>query len=380
MTVGRAQLAKLTAGKGVINTALRWLPFFLPTLAVAFNTNTSTLTTILGIGEMAGLSSLLIGRQLDGGRERPIMVGSLALVAATTLMPLFGNLWLFGVSYVVFIVGIASYTVAGHTFLSRRVPFERRARTIGIFEISWASALLVGVPIIAVLINTFGWRAPFLVLSALTATMAVVVARSSDTTPLLADAAAATSEEPLGRDAWIVVVASAAIALTGLTTIVIAGTWLDEVLGVSTGGIGLVAMAFGCAELLGSTSSAAVADRFGPANATRFALGLTMIGLVVMSQAGTSLLVGALGLLFFFLGFEFSIVTSFSIVSEAMPAARGRVLAVNNAIGTFARGAGIVASGLLYERFGVRGPVAVSLVAAVIAVTLLTASISRSGR
>ena len=378
MTVGRAQLAKLTAGKGVINTALRWLPFFLPTLAVAFNTNTSTLTTILGIGEMAGLSSLLIGRQLDGGRERPIMVGSLGLVAATTLMPLFGNLWLFGVSYVVFIVGIASYTVAGHTFLSRRVPFERRARTIGIFEISWASALLVGVPIIAVLINTFGWRAPFLVLSALTATMAVVVARSSDTTPLLADAAAATSEEPLGRDAWIVVVASAAIALTGLTTIVIAGTWLDEVLGVSTGGIGLVAMAFGCAELLGSTSSAAVADRFGPANSTRFALGLTMIGLVVMSQAGTSLLVGALGLLFFFLGFEFSIVTSFSIVSEAMPAARGRVLAVNNAIGTFARGAGIVASGLLYERFGVRGPVAVSLVAAVIAVTLLTASISRS--
>ncbi|MGK0227233.1 MAG: hypothetical protein ACI8XD_002058, partial [Thermoproteota archaeon] len=66
--VGRAQLVRLTAAKAVLNTALRWMPFFLPTLAGAFGTTTAKLTTVLGVGETAGLSTLLLGRQLDRGR------------------------------------------------------------------------------------------------------------------------------------------------------------------------------------------------------------------------------------------------------------------------------------------------------------------------
>lgn len=377
MDVGRAQLVRLTAGKAVLNTALRWLPFFLPTLAGAFATSTARLTTVLGVGEMAGLSTLLIGRQLDGGRERAFMAGALGLGAVSSAGALVGNFWVFAASYLLLILGVSAFTVSGHTFLSRRVPFQRRARTIGIFETSWAFALLVGAPLIAVLITTFGWRAPFIVLGVLMAIAAVVVGRGRDDSILLDDAAAATGTEPLSVDAWIVIAASAAIAMTGLATIVIAGTWLDEALGVSTGGVGLVAMAFGAAEMAASTSSAAVADRVGPIQSTRVALALTIVGLLIMTQAGSSLLIGASGLLFFFLGFEFSIVTSFSIVSEAMPTARGRVLAANNAVGTFARGAGIVSSGFLYEAFGIVGPVTISTIAAAAALVLLSVSIRR---
>ncbi len=99
-----------------------------------------------------------------------------------------------------------------------------------------------------------------------------------------------------------------------------------------------------------------------------------MVGLFVMTRAGSSLPIGAAGLFLFFVGFEFSIVTSFSFVSEAMPAARGRVLAVNNAVGTLFRGLGISVSGVLYERWGIDGPVALSLSTAVLAALLLAAS------
>lgn len=365
-------ILRLTAAKAVLNTALRWMPFFLPTLAVAFSTSTARLTTVLGIGEMAGLSTLLIGRQLDGGRERTIMAAAIALVAASTGVALFGDFRLFAASYVTLIIGVAAFTVAGHTYVSRRVPFARRARTIGIFETSWAFALLIGAPVIAVLIDAFGWRAPFATLAVLLAVMALLIGLDRDDTTPLEDATAATTRRPLTLDTWIFVGASAAIAMTGLTTIVIAGTWLDEVLGVSTGGIGLVAMAFGAAEFTASSSSAAIADRAGPVVATRVALAVAVVGLLTMTQAGSSLAIGALGLLFFFLGFEFSIVTSFSIVSEAMPEARGRALAANNAIGTTARGVGIVLSGVFYERHGIHGPVAVSVTAATIALVLLT--------
>ena len=141
---------------------------------------------------------------------------------------------------------------------------------------------------------------------------------------------------------------------------------------MSTGGVGAVAMAFGLAELSASSTSAAAADRIGPVRSTRMSLVLVICGLLVMTQAGSTLAIGAVGLLIFFLGFEFSIVTSFSIVSESMPTARGRVLATSTAVATVLRGAGVAVSGILYERFGVSGPVIVSMAAAATAIAALT--------
>jgi len=376
--VGLGQLIRLTTGRTVVTTSLRWLQFFLPTLAIAFATSTTSLTTVLGLAEIFGLSTLLLGRHLDGGRERTLLLGSLGLVAVSTFIALAGNFWVFAVAAVGLTMGQQFFTVSGHAFLSRRVKFSQRARTIGIFETSWALALLIGAPIIAVLINWFGWRAPFITLGVLSVLAALLIAKGADYSVPMADATAPVVRQRLTTDAWIFIGASAATGMTGLTTIVIAGTWLDESLDVSTGGVGLVAMAFGAAELSASASSAAVADRAGPIRSTRLALVIAIVGLVIMTQAGSSLLVGALGLLFFFVGFEFSIVTSISIVSEAMPQARGRVLASNTAIGTIGRGVGIILSGVLYESFGIKGPAIVSIVAAITAIALLTAGQRRA--
>jgi len=321
---------------------------------------------------MAGLCALLVGRQLDAGRERRVMTGALVIVACSGFLALSGSLPLFALSFLLLIIGVSVYTVAGHTYLSRRVPFDRRGRVIGLFETSWASALLIGAPLIALLINATGWRGPFVAIAALSLVMAGVVARTTDKAGPTLDATSSSERRRLTIDAWRMVFASAAIAMAGLTTIVIAGTWLDDRLGVSTGGIGAVAMAFGLAELSSSVSSAAFSDRVGKTMSTRAALGFVLIGLAVMTQSDDSLVVGIIGLLCFFVGFEYAIVTSFAIVSEAMPEARGQALAANTAVGTLARGSGTVASGYLYAQFGISGPVALSAVAAVVAIVLLT--------
>ena len=372
MTGGRPQIVRLTAGKAVVNTALRWIPFFLPTLVVAYSTTTTTMTTILGVGEMAGLVVLFAGRQLDRGHERRFMSAAMAAVGVSAMIALSGSAELFALSFLVLVLGVSLFTVSGHTYLSRRVPFAKRGRAIGLFEISWASALLIGAPIIAVLIELFGWRGPFVAIAIACAAMAILISRPGDTSLPTDDATQDAPPARLGQQAWVLVAASSAIATAGLTTLVIAGTWLDDRLGVSTGGIGLVAMAFGAAELAASLGSAAFADRAGKLRSTRLALVTVLVGLALMTQAGSSLLIGASGLFIFFLGFEYAIVTSFSIVSESMPSARGRVLAVNNSIGTLARGMGTVSAGLLYSEFGIRGPAGVSVVAALLAIVLLT--------
>ena len=93
----RRELAALTASKSISNLALRWVTAFLPTLERAFSTTTGTLTGILGLAELGGLSTTLVGRTLDRGRHRLIFVASLLLITASSVIALGGSIATFSI-------------------------------------------------------------------------------------------------------------------------------------------------------------------------------------------------------------------------------------------------------------------------------------------
>jgi predicted MFS family arabinose efflux permease len=394
-------LIRLTAAKTVANTALRWIPPFLPTLERAFGATTTQLTTVIGLGETAGLSTLAVGRHLDQRRERLVMVGGLLAISGSALIALIGTLAAFAFSFAVLIVGVANFTVAGHAWISHRVDYRWRARSIGFFETSWALALLIGAPLIAVLIGLVGWRGPFVAIAVAALAAALLVrlglppegpdaalgdAGSGDAgsgdpaagarSPADATATGADAGRMPTR-AWFVIAGSAMMAMAGLSVFVVSGTWLDDSFGVSTGGLGTIAMTFGAVELVASSSTAAFADRLGKLRSTLAGLAGLAIGLVIMLDAGDRLLVGVCGLLLFLLGFEFGFVTSLSLISEAAPTTRGRTLAIANGVGTVARGSGTILSGWLYGIHGISGTAALSAAAA--SVALVSFGLSRRG-
>jgi predicted MFS family arabinose efflux permease len=167
--------------------------------------------------------------------------------------------------------------------------------------------------------------------------------------------------------AWAVVAGSAGLAVSGLSVFAVSGAWLDDAFGVSTGGLGAVAMGFGALELLGSTASAALADRLGKLRGTMAGIVVLLAGLGVMSIADDSLLIGVVGILLFLCGFEFGFVTSLSLVTEAMPEARGTTIAVSSGVGTVARGAATIASGALFTAHGIAGTLVLSCSGALLA-------------
>jgi len=383
--LGGRTLARLTVAKTVSNVALRWIPPFLPTLEKAFGATTSQLTTVMGVGEFAGLSTITVGRHLDRGRERLVMTVALLFVAASALIALGGTLITFAIAYFVLVLGVSNLTVAGQAWISHRVDYRWRARSIGLFETSWAVALLLGAPLVAILINHFGWRGPFVAISIAAVAAALMVAftlpRPSPQIPnqiALADADAVPPVErrrvPITPAAWLVMIGSATTAMAGLSVFVISGSWLDDAFGVSTGGIGAVAMAFGGMELVASLGVAGVTDRLGKLRSTLAGLCVLLIGLVVMVSATDRLWLGISGILLFLLGFEFAFVASLSLVSEAMPDARGTTIAISNGVGTVARATGAILSGWLYGRSGIGGTAWLSAAAAVAAVVALLAS------
>ena len=378
--VDRTTLVRLTAAKSIANTALRWIPPFLPTLEKAFGATTTQLTTVIGMGELAGLSTIGVGRHLDRGNERAVMVGSMGLVALSSVVALAGSLATFAVAFVLLILGVANFTVAGHAWISNQVDYRWRARSIGLFEVSWALALLIGAPVIAMLINLFGWRGPFIALAAGAGLAAVVVAATLPR-PEPADHTGGQVQPTLRQGlrvvtprAWATLVGSATMAMAGLSIFVISGSWLDDAFGVSTGGIGAVAVGFGAVELLSSLGSATFADRVGKMRSTLAGLLVLLVGLGVMLSAGDALAIGVAGLLVLLLGFEYGFVTSLSLVSEAMPDARGTTLALANGIGTVARAFGAIVGGWLYGRYGIEGTAALSASAAVTSLCCFTLS------
>jgi DHA1 family inner membrane transport protein len=161
----RSDLALLTGAKVVSNTALRWVGPFLPTLERAFSTSTGTLTGVMGACELGGLTTVATGPTLDRGHERRVFVLGLLAVAGSSVVALGGTVTTFAISFALLVLGVSNLTVAGHAWIGHRVPFAARGRAIGVFETSWAVALLAGAPILAVLIATVGWRGPYVLLA-----------------------------------------------------------------------------------------------------------------------------------------------------------------------------------------------------------------------
>ena len=288
----------------------------------------------------------------------------------SSLVALVGTVPSFAVSFVLLILGVGNLTVAGHTWIGNRVDFSARGRSIGVFETSWAIALLVGAPLVALLIHAFGWRGPYVALAigsfvAAAAVLAFVAPGTPHPT-----SARITRAAPLPRSAWFPMLASAATAAAGLGTFVVSGAWLDDAYGVSTGGLGVIAAGFGAIELASSTGVAVIGDRVGSRRSVLVGLGVLLAGLGVMSTADASRTIAIVGLLVFLAGFEFAFVSSLTLVTEAAPLARGRAIGISNACGTIARATAVVASGQLYEAFGMSGTIVLAAMAASAAIGL----------
>lgn len=371
------QLGVLTGAKVVANTAMRWVGPFLPTLERAFGASTSTLTSVMGVAELGGLTTFVTGHALDRGHRRRTFLAGLALVGVASSIALIGSIISFAIAFALVVIGVGNLTVAGHAWISDRVPYRQRGRALGTFETAWALSLLLGATGIAALIGAFGWRGPFVAL-AIATVIAFVVVLGFVSPDRIAPRAEAEPTGPIPVTAWTTLAGSALIASSGISVFVVSGAWLEDRHDVSTAGLGLVATGFGALELVASISAAAFSDKVGLRRSVLIGLGGLALGLAIAAASGQSTLLAITGLIVFLTGFEFAFVTSLSLVTEAAPLARGRAIGAGNALGTIARSGAILGSGLLYDGVGIGGSFALSVAAAGLAAALTASGMTNS--
>jgi predicted MFS family arabinose efflux permease len=343
----------------ILNTARRFAYPFAPVLSRGLGVPLTAITSLIAVNQFSAVLGVGFGPLADRWGYRKMMTAGLGMLGggmlAAALLPFYAV-----VMTALLLAGFGKtlFDPALQGFVGQRVPFERRGLVVGLVETSWAASTLVGVPCIALLIERFGWRAPFLLLGGvgiLGALMLWVLLPGSHPQP----GAGATGRGSSSFGALMGLVrdrvASGFLAYGFLVSLandvvfVTYSTWLEGQFALGVVALGMGTGVIGVAELGGEGLTALFADRLGLRRAVLVGGFFSVISYLLLPLFGAKLPIALGGLFFVFISFEFTVVTSLSLCTEILPAQRATMVAGFFAAAGLGRVSGAFLGGYLWE-------------------------------
>ncbi len=363
----------------VLNVSRRFAYPFAPVLSRGLGVPLTAVTSLIALNQATGLAALASGPVADRFGYRPLMTVAMALLIAGMLAA--GLVPLYGVVLICLLLGGTAKSVFDPTvqaYAGENVSYARRGMVIGIMEFSWSASSLVGIPLVGLLIDRFGWRSPFFALAAAGLGAWALLAmtfRSHRSRPRPTRAAG----NPLG--AWRALLAHRPalgavgfaffISLANDNLFVIYGAWLEKAFGLGVVALGVGTGLIGGAEFLGELLTATRADRMGLKWAVCGGTALSILSYGLLPLCEGTLPLALAGLFGVFLTFEFSLVSFLSLATELMPGLRATLMASLLAAASLGRVVGALLGGPLWVSRGIRGTVLVSCATALLGLAIL---------
>jgi DHA1 family inner membrane transport protein len=360
----------------VLNTARRFTYPFAPVLSRELGVPLTAITSLIAVNWSTSLLGIVFGPVADRFGYRKMMIIGLALLAVGMLaggfFPFYGimiiALFLAGMGKIIFDPAVQAY-------ISERVPYQRRGMAIGFIEISWAGSTLIGIPIIALLIEKVGWRSPFFAMGAMgiVGVLAMVAffpkIEKSESQPAAALPFAKLmqillKDKPsLGAMGYVFFFSAAIDNL-----FVVYGAWLEKAFDVGIVALGLGTSVIGVAELIGEIMVATISDRFGLKRVVTLGVALCILTYALLPFVAQSFVLALTGLFIHFLIFEFTIISSVALCTELRPDMRATIIAGFFAAAGLGRIVGALAGGPIWLAGGI---VATGMISAGITVLAL---------
>jgi predicted MFS family arabinose efflux permease len=363
-------MAVILLSRFALNLQSRIVYPFLPAIGRGLGVPLETASLLLTIRSLAGTTSPIFGVLADRYSRRTSMLGGLAaLVLGAALVGVAPSFAVALFAFALLGLSKASYDPAAQAFVGDAVSYERRGRVMGILELPWSLAWLIGVPVAGFLIARVGWRAPFWCISGL-GLMGLLA------TWMLCPqfGRSLTGHRPpfriqVTKPAIAALLVACLLMVANENVFVVYGAWMESQFGLAIAALGLVSIVIAVAELAAETSSAGLVDRLGKRRAVLGGLELGAIAYLLLPPLARSLPGALLGITLVVLTFEFTIVSMLPLVSELAPDARGTLLAVNVAAMSFGRMVGSLSGPRLWAQWGLWANALVS--AGVVLVALL---------
>jgi MFS transporter, DHA1 family, inner membrane transport protein len=375
-TLTNAQLALVTVARLALTTAFRILYPLLPFLAQQLDVDLRTVTALVTVQLLASLASPLGGMLADARGERNTMTLGIGLFCAGALLcALAGDFRGFLVGYGLIGLAMALYLPAAQSYLSHRTPYSRRGFTLGIFEIAWAAAALIGVAPLMQLVQSTSSATPVFWLLLLFGVGSLALIRF-----VLPPTARRTSNGGRGGIEWGALRDRSVLAMLTLWFLtmfaydlfgVAQSAWLKQEYGASEAQLGQLFGVAGAAELVGSLAVVFLVDRIGKRRAVAAGFLLTALAMAALPLAGGSWALLIPLYFAFYLFIEFAIVAAIPLSSGLAPLARGTVLALVVAVNGTGRVLGSLVSVPLWDVAGIGVNTAIGAATIGLAVLLL---------
>ena len=265
-------LAIVTGARLVQNIAYRIIYPITPFLAIALGVNLQTVSLLITIQVAASLLSPLGGAiAARFGQRAAMSIGLLFFIFGSGLCAVSPNFVGFFVGYAAIGISASLYQPSAQAYLSARTSYERRGRTLGLYEFAWAGAALIGVAPLMVFVGQT--KQPALVFGILAVAGIAALGLIRLMLPSIHVVGA-----PTERFAWralrvpqvAALLAMLVLTLFGIDLVfVVQGAWLTTSFAANETAVGAVSALLGVAEVIGSLGSAAIVDRFGKRRSVR---------------------------------------------------------------------------------------------------------------
>ena len=319
----------------VFVTARRLIYPFAPSLSRNLGVSLESVTFIIAANQITAITGIFLGPIADRlGYRLMMLIGMFLLVVGMVT----AGFWPI---YVVILVGFflaglgrSLFDPALQAYVSERVPYNRRGLFISATEFSYAGATLIGIPLMAVVIDNWGWKPLFFVMgiAGLIGLLSVILLldqekkqdRKSDIFSAFKQTYRQlfTSRAALGMLGY-----SFFMTFASDNLFVVYGVWLESRFNMSIVYLWIGNIAIGVAELTRSGISALLGDRVGLKRAVIWGTITTILCYSLLPFLDQFLLSTLCGIFMLFLVFEFTFVIGISLSTEVLPAARATMMA-----------------------------------------------------
>jgi DHA1 family inner membrane transport protein len=319
----------------VLNTARRFAYPFAPALSRGLGVSLTAITSLIAVNWATSLLGIIVGPIGDRVGYRKMMIIGMALLGIGMLAGGFFPFYAVMI-FALFLAGMGkiSFDPAVQAYVSERVPYRRRGTAIGFLEVSWAGSTLLGIPLIALLIDNVGWRAPFFAMGLIGILGALAVALFfPGNEKAISQAAPGQSYKNMLQTLVKDKLSMGAMAYVFFFSVaidnlfVIYGAWLEKAFDVGIVVLGLGTAVIGVAELIGEIMVATFSDRFGLKRGITLGVMLCIMTYVLLPFISQSFYLALAGLFIHFLFFEFTIISSVALCTELRPEMRATMIA-----------------------------------------------------
>lgn len=349
------QLSFFVILRVVLHASYAMLLPLLPIFARGLDIDMILAARAISISQLANvlvpIVSLLTERR---GYRFGMLLGLGVFTAGTGLILIAQSYPVFVVTTFLATLGVFIFLPSQQAYFSGLVPYETRGRVLAISEMGWAASMIVGVPVIAFLIERSGnWLISYGTLCLLASLFFVVIALTfrpalpaSDRKTHFFAGFEGVFKKPL---AWAGIILSMILMPSVNLVGTVYGYWLEDTFGLHISELGAASMVMGFAFAAGTFGSALLTDRLGKTRAIFIGFALNcLVGLyVVFTNPG--LTAALIWIFLFYVTAEFAFISALTMLTELVPEYRTTFLAATTATSGLGGAIAAYLSPLLYQ-------------------------------